>query len=110
MLMKSIIFILFSCLSIRAIAVDGVLGNYVTDAEIYNITARLPKRAEVRGMAVRLDTRDGIQCGRVRSFIRRHNLKVSKFAIDDLCSSSTTSSPYKDLVIFQTEENNALID
>lgn len=110
MLMKSLILILFSCLSIRAMAVDGVLGNYVSDAEIYDITARLPRQAEVTGVAVRLDTRDGIQCGKIRNFIRRHKLRVSKFAVDDLCIPPSASSPYKDLVVFQTEENQPLLN
>jgi hypothetical protein len=109
--MRKFIFTLItvSSLALPAFAVGGSLQNYVTDAEMYEISNRLPPEAHVEGTAVRLDTRDAIRCMRVKDYIRRSNGKASKIALEDLCKVDQ-EHPYKDIVVLQTAENQELLN
>ena len=101
--------ILVGTSALQAHAVGGSLQNYVSDAEMYEISNRLPAEPTFEGMAVRLDTRDGVRCGRLKALIRRSNLKVSNFALEDLCKVDQ-QQPYKDIVVLNTAENQEILN
>lgn len=101
--------ILVSTLALQAHAVGGSLQNYVSDAEMYEISNRLPAQPHFEGMAVRLDTRDAVRCMRFKAIIRRNNMKVSNFALEDLCKVDQ-EQPFKDIVVLNTAENQELLN
>ena len=102
-------FILVSTLALQAHAVGGSLQNYVSDAEMYEISNRLPAQPHFEGMAVRLDTRDAARCRHIKTIIRRNNMKISNFALEDLCKVDQ-EQPFKDIVVMNTAENEELLN
>jgi hypothetical protein len=109
-MLKSILtLITVSSLALPAFAVGGSLQNYVSDAEMYEISNKLPPQSHFEGMAVRLDTRDAIRCMRLKEIIRRNNLQVSKVALGDLCKVDQ-EHPFKDIVVLDTNENQELLN
>ena len=102
-------FITVSSLALPALAVSGVLQNYVSDAEMYEISNHEVRQPTIEGTAVRFDTRDAVRCMRMKAIIRRSNVKVSNIALADLCKVDQ-DHPYKDIVVLQTAENQELIN
>lgn len=109
MLKPICLLILASSLALQAHAVGGSLQNYVSDAEMYEISNRTAPRAHFQGTAVRLDTRDAVHCMRLQGIIRRSSSNVSKVALDDLCKVDR-ESPFKDIMILDTAENQELLN
>ena len=109
MLKPLFVLIAMSSLALQVHAIGGSLQNYVSDAEMYEISNRGPSQSQLQGTAVRFDTRDAVRCERLKAVIRRSNAKVSKLALEDLCKVDR-EHPYKDLVVLQTEENQELLN
>lgn len=101
--------LLISSFTLPALAFDGVLQKYVSEAEMFEIANHGPRHAQITGTAVRLDTRDHLRCQQMKSLIRQSNGKISNVALADLCKVKP-ENPYKDIVVLNTEENEELLN
>ncbi len=101
--------ITFGCISNPSFALDGALGQYISEQDFHQMSNQIMDRAEVRGLVVRLDTREALRCLKIKSFIRRFQHEKNNVALEDLCKRGTVN-PYKDLVVIQTNENEQLIN
>lgn len=101
--------ILVSSFTLKAQAVQGILQNYVSEAEMFEISNHGPRQVQMQGTALRLDTRDRDRCQKLKALIKRTNAKASAVGLTELCKVDR-ENPYKDIVVLQTVENEELLN